>query len=62
MTRHLTITGYDAGTPLCGDRVEGDTGWHAVYLTSQQMDDYRQSKDRCRVCLAVWDEPDIETD
>lgn len=58
--RHLTLTGYDAGLPLCGDKREGDTGWHAVWLTREQMEAYRQSDDSCPVCLTVWDDPNVE--
>lgn len=59
--RHLTHTGYWAGSPICGKpKAEEDTGWHAVWLTNQQMAEYRQSEDRCPDCLAVWDSLDNE--
>lgn len=61
--RHLTHTGYWAGQPICGQqKAEDDTGWHAVWLTTSQLAEYRTSSERCDQCLAVWDSLDTEAE
>lgn len=52
---HLTLTGYDAGRPLCDGNREalaaaGDTFLHAVYAPI-----HRIRADVCPDCLEVWD-------
>jgi hypothetical protein len=57
--RHLTHTGQYAGWSLCRKpKSEYGEGWHAVWLTDQQMSDYRASAGHCPECLAFWDSLD----
>jgi len=52
MTLHMTLTGPNAGHPLCGsDRNRDDDYTHAAYCSE---DDDRL----CPACLAVWNDDD----
>lgn len=61
---HLTLTGFYAGTPICGvNKVEaiknGDKFVHAVYygIHSQQG-----CAPVCAECLKIWKEAETDTD
>ena len=51
---HLTLTGYYAGSKLCGnDRDNADQHVHAIYAPLDKPE-YRRLC--CEACLAVWDD------
>lgn len=56
---HLTLTGFDAGRPLCdcdkqAARDDGDEFVHAMYWNERQPG-YERNR-ICCACLAAWDE------
>jgi len=53
--KHLTLTGIDAGQPICGAKRDGP-GIHAAYYRADTMGHL----DICPLCLAVKNEVDAE--